>query len=114
MIEPAKLCEAGAGRARTPVPPRSNLALQSQRLQRDIVRGIRPFLRAVDHAKAAAVVAGAVIPHVPADVVAFEGGAHVVQPASTVLRVGDYAEDAELVAGKRHVPVLCPFRSLAD
>src|SRR5256885_5739185 len=52
--------------------------------------------------------AAGVVPHGPADVVFFEGGADVVDPGGAVGWVGSAAIHAKFVTGKRDVPLLTP------
>ena len=81
--------------------------LQAQRLDRHrIQRGLTVLFR--DYAEATRV-----IPHRPSDIVTFESGADVAEPARTVFGVG-LAINAKLVAGEWHIPVFSPFSGLAD
>src|SRR5258707_4501762 len=101
--EPWGLAVDGRGR-----PPLQNLlglvveclVLQPKRFHGDLIRRVGAFFGAVYHAKAAAVVAAAEVPHVPADAVVLERRTHVVEPAGAVSRVRYAAVDAELITGE--------------
>src|SRR5438270_12947766 len=81
--------------------------LQAQRLDRHrIERGLTVLFR--DYAEATRV-----IPHRPSDIVTFESGADVAEPARTVVGVG-LAIDAELVADQWNAIALGPVRCLVD
>src|SRR5262249_12499615 len=98
----------------TPSLRRAEFRKKPQRFHGDSIRRVRTFFWTVDYAEAAATIASAEVPHVPADAVVLERAAHVMTPAGAVLRIGDLAVHTELVAGERHIPALGPFGSLAD
>src|SRR5579863_1438808 len=72
-----------------------------------IRRGLPVFFR--DHAETSGIV-----PHGPADVVAFELCAHILEPGLAVVRIGIRAVHAELVADQRHIALLRPIGSLIE
>src|SRR5215472_2363860 len=81
--------------------------VQAESFHRVFVRNsFAVFLR--DQAEAARIV-----PHGPADVVALERAAHVVDPTHAILGIGP-AENAELVAQQRNMVAPGPIRGLID
>src|SRR5258708_39644519 len=82
--------------------------LQAKGLHSDFIQ-LSFCLSVSDHAEAAGVV-----PHGPANVVAFQRRAHVGDPPGAILRIGKCPVDTEFVADERNSVLLAPIGGLTD